>query len=232
MPAPSGKAGVTTVGIIGAGRIGSQLARLATRNGYAVVVSNSRGPHTLVGLVRDLGPNARAGTSIEAAHAGDIVIVSVPLYAYAAVPVEPLAGKVVVDTSNYYPARDGVISSLEDESMTTAELMQRHLRHSLVVKAFNHIGDAELTRDASPAGAPRRRALAIAGDNQEAKDAVAAFIDTIGFDPLDVGPLSAGWRYQRDTLAYHGYQARDELTKSLAGAMRYRDISEPQRTAP
>src|SRR5512142_3398941 len=136
---------MATIGIIGAGHIGSQLARLAVANGYDVVISNSRGPSTLSALVGELGRKARAGTPQDAAAAGDIVVVTIPLRNYRQVPVEPLAGKVVIDTNNYYPQRDGHIKELDDESTTTAELLQAHLPRSKVVKAFNHIYAAELT---------------------------------------------------------------------------------------
>src|SRR5690348_57809 len=100
---------MTTLGLIGSGHIGSQVARLAVAHGYDVVLSNSRGPETLADLVKELGPKARAATLLEAAKAGDIVVVSVPLKSYRSVPVEPLAGKIVIDTNNYYPERDGHI---------------------------------------------------------------------------------------------------------------------------
>ena len=114
---------VTTLGLIGSGHIGSQLARLAVRNGYDVVLSNSRGPASLAGLVQELGPQARAATPDEAATAGDLVVVTIPLHALDTVPVEPLAGKVVIDTNNYYPQRDGQIPELDDESTTVSELL-------------------------------------------------------------------------------------------------------------
>jgi hypothetical protein len=118
---------MTTIGLIGAGHIGSQVARLAVANGYDVLISNSRGPETLAALVKELGPRARAGTALDAAKGGDIVVVTVPLKNYRAVPVEALAGKVVIDTNNYYPQRDGHIPELDNESTTTSELLQRHL---------------------------------------------------------------------------------------------------------
>src|ERR1700759_5332181 len=118
---------MTTIGIIGAGHIGSQVARLAVANGYNVVISNSRGPETLSELVSELGPRARAATVAGAARAGDIVVVTIPLKNYRSVPVEPLAGKIVIDTNNYYPQRDGRIPELDDESTTTSELLQAHL---------------------------------------------------------------------------------------------------------
>ena len=112
-----------TIGLIGSGHIGSQVARLAVAHGYNVVVSNSRGPETLAALVKELGPKARAATSNEAAQAGDIVVVTVPLKNYRQVPVAPLAGKIVIDTNNYYPDRDGHFPELDSESTTTSELL-------------------------------------------------------------------------------------------------------------
>src|SRR5215204_3174869 len=130
---------MTTIGLIGAGNIGSQIARLAVAQGYNVVISNSRGPESLASLVGELGPHARAGTVVEAAEAGDIVVVTVPLKHYRSVPVEPLRGKIVIDTNNYYPQRDGHIAELDEESTTVSELLQEHLPESRVVKAFNNI---------------------------------------------------------------------------------------------
>src|SRR5229473_5002476 len=139
-----------TIGLIGAGQIGSQIARLATAHGYSVVIGNSRGPETLAALVAELGPNARAATAVDAAKAGDIVVVTVPLKNYREVPVAPLAGKIVIDTNNYYPERDSHIPELDDESTTSSELLQAHLPTSRVVKAFNHIAAPQLTTDVRP----------------------------------------------------------------------------------
>jgi len=137
-----------------------------------------------------------------AAADGDIVVVTVPLRAYREVPVDPLQGKVVIDTNNYYPDRDGHIHELDDESTTTNELLQQHLPQSKVVKAFNNIYVSHLATLARPSGDGERTALPIAGDDETAKKVVAAFLDAIGYDAYDVGPLSEGWRYQRDTAAY------------------------------
>lgn len=143
---------MTTIGIIGAGNIGSQLARLAVQHGHQVVIANSRGPETLTDLVAELGEHATAGTREDAATRGDIVVVTVPLGAVETIPVEPLVGKVVIDTDNYYPERDGHIVALDDETTTTAEMLQDHLVGAHVVKAFNHIGAADLTGHATPSG--------------------------------------------------------------------------------
>jgi hypothetical protein len=210
-----------TIGLIGAGHIGSQLARLAVASGHDVVVSNSRGPETLAPLVQELGPRACAATPAEAARAGELVVVTIPLKNIRDVPVEPLAGKIVVDTNNYYPQRDGQIRELEEESTTTSELLQAHLPTSKVVKAFNHIYAAELTTHGQPPGAPNRRALVIAGDDTEAKSTVARLIDQFGFDVVDAGPLREGWRIQRDTPGYGPWRNAEELRRDLAAAKRY-----------
>ncbi|MEP6917135.1 MAG: NADPH-dependent F420 reductase [Acidobacteriota bacterium] len=212
-----------TIGLIGAGHIGGQVARLAVAHGYSVVMSNSRGPETLAELVAELGPKARAALAEEAAAAGDIVVVTVPLKNYRDVPVEPLAGKVVIDTNNYYPERDGQIPELDNESTTVSELLQAHLPASKVVKAFNHIYAAQITTDGRPAGTPGRRALVIAGNDAAAKRTVTELLDEYGFDTVDAGPLKEGWRIQRDTPGYGPRRTAEELRTDLAAAKRYAD---------
>jgi predicted dinucleotide-binding enzyme len=212
---------MATIGLIGAGQIGSQVARLAVANGHDVVLSNSRGPESLAPLVAELGSKARAATSADAARAGDIVVVTVPLKSYRSVPVEPLAGKIVIDTNNYYPARDGNIPELDNESTTTSELLQAHLPTSKVVKAFNHIYASQITTDGRPAGTPNRRALVIAGNDADAKATVTRLLDQFGFDVVDAGPLKESWRIQRDTPGYGPRRNAEELKKDLATAKRY-----------
>ena len=215
---------MATIGLIGAGHIGSQIARAALKSGYDVVLSNSRGPETLSTLIAELGTKARAATPAEAARAADIAVVTVPLKAYRSVPVEPLAGKIVIDTNNYYPQRDGRITELDNESMTTSELLQTHLPTSKVVKAFNHIYASQITTDGSPAGTPNRRALVIAGNDAEAKKVVTRLLDQFGFDTVDAGPLKEGWRIQRDTPGYGPRRTADELRQDLAAAKRYAEM--------
>jgi len=211
---------VKTIGLIGAGHIGSQLARLAVQHGYDVVVSNSRGPETLKDLVHELGPKARAGTSTQAAEAGDLVVVTVPMKSIGDIPVAPLAGKVVIDTNNYYPQRDGHIAELDKGQATTSGLLQRHLPSSKVVKAFNHIQAAALTTEGQPAGTPNRRALVVAGDDAEAKRIVTQLIDQFGFDVVDAGPLSESWRIERDMPGYGPRRTAEQLRGDLAAAQR------------
>jgi predicted dinucleotide-binding enzyme len=233
---------MSTIGLIGSGHIGSTVARLAVSAGHDVVLSNSRGPETLQDLVAELGPQARAGTAEEAAQAGDLVVVTVPLASVEQIPVEPLSGKVVIDTCNYYPQRDGQIASLDDESTTTSEIVQAHLPGSHVVKAFNNISYVHLLNLARPAGSPDRSVLAIAGDDTDAKAQVSRFLDSLGYGAYDVGPLAEGWRFQRDTAAYAGLYngdtsgtwppppgsgvriTADTLKARLAESRRYRDM--------
>ena len=211
---------MTTLGLVGSGLIGSALARLAVSHGYDVVLSNSRGPETLTELVDELGDRARAGTAHEAAEGGDVVVVTVPLRAYLQVPVEPLAGKIVIDTNNYYWQRDGHLPELDAQTTTSAELLQTHLPTSRVVKAFNNIRFDDLAVDGTPAGTPGRRALPVAGDDPEAKDRVVALLDQFGYDVVDAGPLAEGWRFQPDTPAYGQRFDADSLRQALAAATR------------
>lgn len=211
---------MTTLGIIGAGHIGSQVARVAVANGYDVVIANSRGPETLADLVEELGPRAKAATAEDAAAAADVAVVTVPLRAIDALPAAELAGKIVLDTNNYYFERDGHIEALDKGETTTSELVQRALPDSKIAKAFNHIFAAEITTDGKPAGAPNRRALATAGDDAEAVAFATRFYDEAGFDTVNVGPLSESWRVERDRPAYVVRQNADELTANIAIANR------------
>ena len=194
--------GMTTIGFIGSGRIGGTVAGLAVVAGYDVVLSNSRGPQTLEALVEELGPHARAATPPDAAAAGDLVMVSIPPRAYPAVPVEPVAGKPVLDASNYIPDRDGRIPGLYD-GPPSSEVLQRHLLTAHVVKVFNNITHWQLSALARRADATDRSALPIAGDDPTAKAAVTRFLDAIEYDTVDAGTLGTGGRrFQFGTGAF------------------------------
>jgi predicted dinucleotide-binding enzyme len=190
---------IRTVGFIGSGMIGSAVARLAVAAGLDVVVSNSRGPGTLADLVAELGPRARAATAEGAAEAGDVVVATIPLKHYDRLP--KLAGKIVIDTMNYYPERDGRIAELDAGELTSSELVQRHLSGARVVKAFNNIDFRRLATSARPAGADRS-ALPIAGDDPAAKEEVRGLLDRLGYDAVDVGALAESWRSEPGTPVY------------------------------
>ncbi|GAA3955458.1 NADPH-dependent F420 reductase [Actinoplanes auranticolor] len=191
-----------TLGIIGAGAIGTRLAHQATAAGIDVVLANSRGPETLAATVAQLGARARAETPRVAARAGDWVVVSIPLAAYKLLPAAELAGKVVLDTSNYYAARDGHLPALDTGEITTSELVQQHLAGAHLVKAFNSISDHHIPALARPAGAADRTALPIAGDHPQAKAGAAELISRLGFDTVDAGPLAESWRFEPETDPY------------------------------
>ena len=188
--------------------------------GYDVVISNSRGPETLAGLVAELGPKARAATPAEAAAAGDFAVVTVPLKNYKDIPVEPLAGKVVIDTNNYYWERDGRIPALDNGEATTSGLLQEHLPDSKVAKGFNHIMASQITTDGTPTGTENRRALATASDYPEAAELVTRLYDEFGFDTVNIGLLEDSWRVERDRPAYVVRQNAAELKENLALATR------------
>jgi 8-hydroxy-5-deazaflavin:NADPH oxidoreductase len=205
------------IGIIGTGHIGGTLARLFVDAGHDVAISNSRGPETLSGLVEELGGRAQATSPVDAAGFGDLVVVSVPFGRYPEVPSDGVAGKIVVDTNNYYPQRDGQFEELDSERTTSSELLQAHLPDARVVKAFNAIGWTRLRDDGRPAGDPGRIGIPISGDDADAKRTVAGLIDEIGFDAVDAGTLAEGGRkHQPGAAAYTQGLETPELRARLA----------------
>lgn len=211
---------MTIFGMIGAGNIGSNVARAVVARGHQVVLSNSRGPETLAALVAELGPAARAASAEEAATAGEVVLVAVPLRAYRDVPIAPLVGKIVLDANNYYWERDGHIDVLDRGEATTSGLLQAHLVGAKVVKAFNHIYAADIVSAGKPARDPDRRALVAASDYPEAIEFVTALYAALGFDTVAIDSLSESWRIERDRPGYGKPQTRGQLIASLAIANR------------
>ncbi|MFD3812446.1 NADPH-dependent F420 reductase [Rhodococcus sp. NPDC058639] len=213
---------MTTIGILGAGEVGSQIARAAVGCGYTVVIANSRGPETLADLVAELGPSARADTAAGAAAAGDFVVVAVPLRLDNNMPVRELAGKIVLDTNNYMPWRDGHFPVVDSGEMTVHELRQEQLPHSKVAKAFTHIQAPRLLTSAKPAGSPDRHALSVSSDFPDAVALVTRLYDEFGFDTVDNSPLSESWRSGPGQPAWlaHEHQTREQLASNLAGAQR------------
>ncbi len=211
---------MTTIGIIGSGHVGSNLALAAIAHGYDVVLSNSQGPDSLAGLVKELGPQARAATPAQAAADGDFAIVAIPIATIDQVPVEPLAGKVVIATINYFPQRLGHIPEIDDGTTTAPRLLQAHLPTSKVVRAFSMINAGEMSGDGHSAGDPKRRALALAGDDPAAKQLVAGLYNEFGFDALDIGGLDESWRIDAGQPAVVVRQILAELSANVARAKR------------
>jgi 8-hydroxy-5-deazaflavin:NADPH oxidoreductase len=211
---------VTTIGIIGSGHVGSNLAKAAIAHGYQVVLSGSGKPDTIEALVGRLGPQARAATPDEAGAAGDFVIVATPIGAVESIPAEPLVGKVVIATINYFPQRDGHITEIDDGTITVPGVLQRHLPDSRVVRAFSMLDAADMSGDGHPAGDPARRAIAIAGDDAAAKRLVAGLIDEFGFDVVDLGDLAESWRVDPGQKGFVTHQTESELRANAAAAHR------------
>jgi 8-hydroxy-5-deazaflavin:NADPH oxidoreductase len=209
-----------TIGFIGAGHIGGKVAEAFVKAGFDVVVSGGSGPGALAPLVARLGARARAATVEEAAASGEIVVVAVPVAAFPDIPAEPLADKVVINTTNYNPSREGHIAEVDDGSSTVSELLQRRLPASHVVKAFNMISADQVPTDGTPSGTPNRRALALAGDDAKARKTVADLYDKLGFDAVDAGPLSESWRFGRGEPAFIVRQNSGELRSNLQRARR------------
>ncbi|WP_193103556.1 NADPH-dependent F420 reductase [Brachybacterium sp. FME24] len=200
---------MTRMGIIGSGSIGSGLARLGVAAGSEVMIANSRGPETLAELVAELGSGAQAGTVEEAAGFGDLTILAVPLSAYGSLPLEALSGRTVLSTGNYYPSRDGRIAELDSLDLTTAEYETKLLPGAVIVKAFNNIVAHHIPSLTRPAGAGDRSGMAIFGDSDEAKALVAGVVGSVGFDPVDAGPLAESWRTEPESGAYTLIYAAD-----------------------
>lgn len=206
------------IGIIGAGHIGQAIARLAVANGHEVKISNSRAPETLNDIARGIG--CSTGTAEEAGRFGPIAVVTVPFVNLFKIDPLPLAGRIVIDTNNYYPDRDGRITALDLHQTTTSAMVAKHFAASKVVKAFNAILAADLETPAPLPGPDQRRALPIAGDDAEAKQVVAGLQDEFGFDTVDAGPLADSWRFERAKPAYCIPLDRAGLIDALAKAER------------
>jgi hypothetical protein len=212
---------MSTIGIIGAGEVGSNIARAAIASGYEVVIANSRGPETLGRLVKELGPSARAASAAEAAAAGDFVVVAVPLKLLNDMPAAELAGKIVIDTNNYMRWRDGHYPVVDRGEKTEHELRQEQLPASKVVKAFTHIQAPRIIAWARPAGSPDRIALSASSDFPEAVELVSRLYDQFGFDTVDNSPLRECWRTRPGQPAWKQERhTRAELTANIARARR------------
>jgi predicted dinucleotide-binding enzyme len=192
------------IGIIGAGNIGGTAAKLFVQAGHEIAIANRRGVETLTDLVAELGQNAQASSIEEAARFGEIVFVSIPFGKYKTLPAEAFAGKIVVDSNNYYPDRDGVFAELDDNKTTSSKLLAEHLPGARVVKGFNTIWFEHLkTQGDVNLPVEERRAIFIAGDDAEAKAIVKKLIEEIGFAAVDTGDLGEGGAAQQPETAIY-----------------------------
>lgn len=216
---------MSTIGIIGAGEVGSHIAAAAICCGHKVVLANSRGPETLSDLIGQLGASARAATAREAALAGDFVVIAVPLKLENNMPATELAGKVVIDTNNYMAWRDGHFPVVDSYEKTEHELRQEQLPHSKVVKAFTHIQAPRILTWGKPTGAPDRLALAAASDFPEAIEVVRTLYDQFGFDTVAITPMAESWRITPGQPAWK--QERHSVAELRANLAKARPVVRP-----
>ena len=167
-----------------------------------------------------MGPHASAASPVEAATSCDFAVVAIPITSIDQVPVGPLTGKVVICTINYFPDRLGHIPEIDNGSTTAPGLLQAHLPKSHVVRAFSMIDAADMSEDGHPEGDPKRRALALSGDDPDAKKLVTNLYNEFGFDALDIGGLNESWRVDAGQKAFVTHQNLAELTENVANATR------------
>ncbi|WP_329106744.1 NAD(P)-binding domain-containing protein [Micromonospora sp. NBC_01699] len=204
------------IGIIGAGSVGATLARRLAAAGHEIAIANASGPQNLRDLVGELGHRSHAVSPSEAARFGDVVIVAVPFGRYDELPTAELKGKPVMDTGNYTPERDGEYPDLEQDRVTSSELVQQHLRGANVVKAFNTLHAEHMRDHARQSSAQERYGIPMSGDDPKAKRAVADLIEELGFQPVDAGDLAAGGRKQQPGgITYDADFTADELVEAL-----------------
>ncbi|MFE5673449.1 NADPH-dependent F420 reductase [Agromyces sp. NPDC056523] len=203
------------IGIFGAGKVGTALARLLVDSGYEVALTGSPRQTALDLLVSVVAPGARVASPSDLVQGSDVIIVAVPFGKAATVPWEAFDGKVVVDATNYWPPVDGHIAEIDADERSTTEIHATLNPRARVVKSLNHLGYHDMEDDAMPAGSPLRRALAVVGDDEGAREVVARLIDDLGFDAVDGGGLANGRALEPGHPAFGREHSASELTALL-----------------
>lgn len=199
------------IGIIGAGRLGTALARQSLKAGYEVAITNAHGPASLRLTLSVLLPGAVAMEVPDLIAASDIIILAIPLNQYGTLAPLSLSGKIVIDAMNYWPPTEGDIPEFMTEGVTSSEYLQRYLKGARLVKTLNHVAYNELEEHSLPPKTASRRAIVLVGDDEDAKKAVEALINDLGFDPVDLGDLAQGKKFQPDTPLFNARHTVGDL---------------------
>jgi predicted dinucleotide-binding enzyme len=202
---------VKTIGILGAGKVGTVLARLALAAGHRVLISGSGDPKRIDLIVDVLAHGAEPRWSADVIRDADVVILALPLGKISSLPADALVGKLVIDAANYWEPVDGTLRDFADDPRGTSEVVAEKLPGARIVKAFSHLGYHDLDERGRPAGAPDRVGLAVAGDDAGDLAEVAELVDAFGFDPVIVGDLATGLRFQAFTPVFGVPMPADEL---------------------
>ena len=202
------------IGILGAGRVGTAIARRALAAGYEVRIASSRAPAEIALVLQFVAPGAIAATTAELVAASDIIVLALPLSKYRSLDPAALAGKIVVDAMNYWAPTDGTLPEFEG-APSSAEVIADFLPDARLLRSFNHMGYHEIDGEARPAGDPDRRAMALAGDDAGARAVLAGVIDRLGFDPVDAGPLRAARGFAIGTPIFGAPLGERELQAAL-----------------
>jgi predicted dinucleotide-binding enzyme len=201
--------------VLGAGHVGSTLARVAAEAGLDVSIAASGDPEAIALITQVLAPGAQPRWAADAVRDADVVVLAIPLHRFPTFDPALVAGKIVVDAMNYWPPIDGVQEMFDDDRYGSSEIVARRLAGSTVVKAFNHIGYHELESERRLPAAPDRRALGVAGDDPEAVASVAAIIERIGYDVIAMGSLRAGRSLEPGGPVFGASLTRDEFALAV-----------------
>lgn len=204
-----------TIGILGAGKLGTVLAARGTTSGYRILVAGSGDPASLRAHLQALVPGVEVAAKATVARLADIVILALPLGRLDTVPKDELAGKIVIDAMNYWLETDGPRDDFTDPTTSTSEIVQSTLVESRVVKAFNHMGYHDVDELWASAGDPDRNAIAIAGDHEDDVTVVAQIVNDFGFDPLHIGALAEGVKLEPNTVAFGITDTADGLRRAI-----------------
>ena len=205
------------IGILGAGHVGPVIARLAIAAGYPVAIATSREPGDLALITQLVIPGAEPRSAVDAIADADIVVLAIPLHRFLAMDPRPLAGKLVIDAMNYWPATDGRLTLLDHEGIGSSEVVAQRLHDASVVKTLNHVGYHELESHARPSGSMDRKAVGVAGDDPDSVATVATFVERLGYDPVSVGRLSAGQVLQPGGPVFGAVLGREDFRRTVRG---------------